>query len=99
QERRVGRAVGLVQPVVEGVGQELRVAGGDGGAEERGLRRCGGGLVVGQRLGETAAGLQRVDALFRQHEDRRERQVGGDARRVRAGAVLPDQADAAVERG
>ena len=55
--------------------------------------------MVRQGLGQPAARLQRVDTLIRQHQDRRERQVGGDAGRVRAGAVLPDQADAAVERG
>ena len=88
-----------MQPVVEGVGEELRVARGDGGPEQGSLRGGGGGLVVRQGLGQPAARLQRVDTLIRQHQDRRERQVGGDARRVRAGAVLPDQADAAVERG
>ncbi len=64
EERRVLEPERLVQAVVERSRKERRVAGRDRGAEERRLRRRGGGVVVGQRLGEAAAGFQRVHALM-----------------------------------
>src|SRR5581483_10482324 len=98
EERRVGQPVRLVQAVMEGGGEETRVAGGDRGAEERGLRGGGGGFAVRELVREPLARLERVDALCGDDDHRREREVGCDARRVRAGAVAADQAGAAAPR-
>src|SRR5205823_13572272 len=63
EDGRVGQPERLVQAVMEGGGEELRVAARDRRAEERRLRRGGGGLGVRELRGEAAARLQRVNTL------------------------------------
>ena len=99
EQRRVGEPERLVQVVVEGVGEERRVARGDRGAEQGRLRGGGGRLRVAHELGQPRARLLRVHAHVRDDDDRRQRQVAGEPAGVGARVAPPDQADAAAERG
>ena len=94
---RVGDPEGLVQPVVEGRGEQLGVARGERGAEQRRRGGRGGRLLVAQELRQPRARLARVDA--RRAGRRRPRCSGssvGDPRRAGALARLPAEADAAA---
>ncbi len=100
EQRRVLDAVGLVQLVVEGGREQVRVAGGDGGAEQRGLGARRGGVGVRDGRGQAAARRLGVHARVGHDDDRRQRQIGREPARVRQpGAVAPAQADAAEDRG
>ncbi len=85
---------------MEGGGEERRVARGDRGAEQRGLRGGGGRLRVAHELGQPRARLLRCSRACSGRR-RSPRAAGRSASRRACGRrpLLPDQADAAAERG
>ena len=87
--------MGLVQAIVERMGEELGVAEGDRGAEQGGPPDGRGGILVGHDDGQGAARGGGGGALPRNDCDGRERERVGDARR----RAVPGKRHAPGERG
>ena len=95
EQRGVARAVGLVQPVVERLGEEVGGARGERGAEQGGPAGREHGVAVRYLVRKRVPGGGGLDGRLGDERDRHGGCAVGDAGDPR----VPGQADAAGERG